>query len=80
MVQEGRAQYADPCAVLRASVLLLEHIGKPQQAALLTRALDTCMYEERKLTITGRDTGCTSAQFADYLTETIQDMESRGKS
>jgi len=74
MVEEGRAQYADPCSMLRASVLLLEHIGKSDLASRLERALDICMYEERKLVITGRHDGCTSAQFADYVTETMSKL------
>lgn len=71
MVAEGRAQYADPCSVLRAAVLLLEHIGKPDKAARLEKALDICMYEEKRMQITGRDTGCTCGQFADYVCETM---------
>jgi len=71
MVEENRAQYADPCSVLRASALLLEHIGQGEKAALLSRALDICMYGEKRLRITGRNTGCTGAEFADYLCETM---------
>ena len=44
MVREGRAQYADPCSMLRASVMLLSHIGEQEKADLLERALDICMY------------------------------------
>lgn len=72
MVTEGRAQYADPCSIIRAGVMLLSHIGYQKQADQLERALDKCMYEEKKLAITGRDTGCTGAEFADYIMETIQ--------
>lgn len=67
MVQEGRDKYADPCSIIRAGVMLLEHIGYVSEAKRLERALDICMYEEKKLQITGRDTGCTSAEFADYV-------------
>lgn len=67
MVQEGRDKYADPCSIIRASVMLLEHIGFADKAKRLERALDICMYEEKKLVITGRDTGATSAEFADYV-------------
>ena len=74
MVKEGRAQYADPCSMLRASVMLLEHIGKMQQAQKLEKALNICMYEEKKLTITGRDTGATCREFADYVMETINQL------
>ena len=67
MVQEGRDKYADPCSIIRAAVMLLEHIGYADKAKRLERALDICMYEEKKLQITGRDTGCTCAEFADYV-------------
>lgn len=74
MVREGRGQYADPCSMLRASVMLLSHIGYQKQADLLERALDICMTEEKKLTITGRDNGCTCAEFGDYVMETVQKL------
>ncbi|MCL2030646.1 MAG: isocitrate/isopropylmalate family dehydrogenase [Oscillospiraceae bacterium] len=67
MVEEGRDIYADPCSMLRASVMLLEHIGRAARARDLERALDVCMFEEKRLRITGRDTGCTGAEFADYV-------------
>ncbi|MDR1669830.1 MAG: isocitrate/isopropylmalate dehydrogenase family protein [Oscillospiraceae bacterium] len=71
MVTEGRAQYADPTSMLRASVLLLEHIGQAEKARLLERALDICAIEERRVTVTGRDTGCTGQEFAEYVLETV---------
>lgn len=67
MVTEGRDKYADPCSIIRAGVMLLEHIGYTNEAKRLERALDICMYEEKALQITGRDTGATSAEFADYV-------------
>ncbi len=74
MVEEGRAQYADPCSVLRACVMLLEHIGETAIASKLEKALDICMYTEKKLVITGRDTGATSREFGDYVLETINTL------
>jgi len=71
MVAEGRDIYADPCSMLRATVMLLNHIGRNDKAALLERALDICMIEEKKLTITGRSDGATCAQFGDYVMETV---------
>ncbi len=71
MVAEGRAQYADPCSMLRATVMLLSHIGRQTQADRLARALDICMFEEKKLTITGRDTGCTCEAFGQYVMDTV---------
>ncbi|NLW78796.1 MAG: isocitrate/isopropylmalate dehydrogenase family protein [Ruminococcaceae bacterium] len=71
MVAEGRDIYADPCSMLRAGVLLLRHIGKMAEAARMERALDICMFDEKKLAVTGRDTGATSAAFGQYVMDTI---------
>ncbi len=71
MIKEGRGQYADPCSMLRAAVLLLSHIGRQEQSDKLARALDICMFEEKKLTMTGRDTGATCDEYAAYVTETV---------
>jgi len=67
MMKEGRGIYADPCSMLRATVLLLSHIGYQAESDRLAKALDFCMFEDKALTITGRDTGATCEQFADYV-------------
>lgn len=74
MVKEGRAQYADPSSMLRAAVMLLSHIGYQDRADKLERALDICSFEEKKLTITGRDTGATCEEFANYVMETLKSL------
>ncbi len=74
MVQEGRDKYADPCSIIRAAVMLLNHIGYSAEANKLERALDICMYEEKKLVITGRDTGATGDEFAEYVMDTIKKL------
>lgn len=74
MIREGRGQYADPCSMLRATVMLLSHIGKQNEADLLERALDICMLEEKKLVITGRDNGATCSDFGDYVMETVKKL------
>jgi len=71
MVKEGRAIYADPCSMLRACVMLLSHIGLQDRADRLERALDICSFEEKRLVITGRDTGATCQEFGDYVMETL---------
>ncbi len=75
MVKEGRDIYADPCSVIRAAAMLLAHIGFNDKADKLYAALDICTITEKKLVMTGRDTGATGAQFADYIMETIEKME-----
>ena len=79
MVKEGRAQHADPSSMMRAGAMLLTHIGFEEQGNKLHKALDICGQYEKKIAITGRDTGCTSVEFGDYLMETVQDraLESR---
>ena len=74
MIREGRGQYADPCSMLRASVMLLSHIGEQEKADLLERALDICMYEEKKYQITGRENGCTCSEFGDYVMATVKKL------
>ena len=74
MVREGRAQYADPCSMLRACVMLLSHIGLQDRADKLERALDICSFEEKKYVITGRDNGATCDEFGDYVMNTLQSL------
>lgn len=67
MMKEGRGIYADPCSMLRALALLLSHIGYQTPADKLDRALDICMFEEKKLTVTGRAGGATCEEFTEYV-------------
>ncbi|MCL0102147.1 isocitrate/isopropylmalate family dehydrogenase [Dehalococcoidia bacterium] len=73
MVRDGRAQYADPSSMIRAGSMLLEHIGYKDLGRRLDRALDICGQYEKKLTITGRDTGATGKELGDYVMDTVQD-------
>lgn len=71
MVKEGREQYADPCSMLRASAMLLAHIGYVKESQALDRALDICMADDAKLKITGRDDGATCSDFGKYVMDTL---------
>ena len=75
MVQEGRAIYADPSSILRATVMLLQHIGYQEEAKKLDMALDICGIFERKVVITGRSDGATGEEFAKYVMQTIEDPQ-----
>ena len=79
MVKEGRAQYADPSSMMRAGAMMLTHLGFESQGDKLHKALDICGQYERKIAITGRDTGCTGKEFGEYVMATIGDskLESR---
>ncbi len=72
MVTEGRAQYADPCSMIKAVAMMLNHIGENEKGRKLEMALDICCQFEKKLVMTGRDTGATGDQFAQYVMDTIQ--------
>ena len=71
MVEEGRAQYADPCSMLRASAMLLSHIGYVKESEALDKALDICM-ASGEYKITGRSDGCTCAEFGEYVKRTLK--------
>jgi isocitrate dehydrogenase (NAD+) len=73
MVEEGRIDYADPTSIIKATAMLLNHIGFTEKANRLDKALDICSQYEKKLTMTGRDTGATGEKFAKYIMETLQD-------
>lgn len=73
MVKEGRAIYADPSSMLRAVVMMLNHIGFQEKAKTLEKALDICGIYEKKYTITGRNTGASGEEYIKYIMETIQD-------
>jgi isocitrate dehydrogenase (NAD+) len=79
MVTEGRAKYADPCSMIRAAAMLVGHIGWPERQRKLEAALDICGRYEKKLALTGRDTGCTGHDYAQYVMETLTggDVEAR---
>jgi len=74
MVEEGRDIYADPCSVIRAGAMLLSHIGYTMEADKLYKALDICTVTEKKLVMTGRDTGATGEEFANYIMDTTRSL------
>jgi len=73
MVEEGRAKYADPTSIIKAAAMLLEHIGFTEKAKRLEMALDICTQYEKKIVVTGRSNGATTAEMADYIIETLKD-------
>jgi isocitrate dehydrogenase (NAD+) len=79
MVNEGRTQYADPSSVIRCGAMMLDHIGFADRGRKLAMALEICGQYEKKLVMTGRNTGATGTDFANYVLETMQDpnLESR---
>ena len=71
MVDEGRAQYADPSSIIKAAGMLLDYIGYTKEAEKLSKALQICSEYEKKVVLTGRSDGGTGEEFANYLMETL---------
>lgn len=51
---------------------MISHIGYPEKKEKLVKALDVCTRTERKLVITTDKDGATSAEFTDYLLDTME--------
>ena len=73
MVAENRAQFADPSSVLKAAGMMLSHIGYPELGDKVDMALEVCGQYERKVKITGRDTGVTGEEYGAYVLATVAD-------
>ncbi|MEC8678775.1 MAG: isocitrate/isopropylmalate family dehydrogenase [Candidatus Margulisiibacteriota bacterium] len=62
MVNEGRAQYADPSSMIKAASMLLRHIGYIEQASKIDSSLDVVTSNESNK-ITGRSDGLSANEF-----------------
>lgn len=62
MVEEGLAEFANPCSILRAVVMLLRHIGFCEQAQKLENALECCVVK-----VTGDRSGASCKEYTDQL-------------
>ncbi len=75
MITEGRGEYADPLSLMRAAVMMLEHVGMLEKSRKLGRALDLCAMYERRAVITGRPDGATASQFGDEVIAALKDTQ-----
>ena len=74
MMEEGRGMYANPTSMLKASEMMLRHIGFTEYADKLDKALHICTEVEPKYIITGRSDGATCSELGDYVMETISKL------
>lgn len=74
LISHGRAQYANPCSLIRAAGQLMAHIGYGDRNQKLEKALEICCNTEKKLVITTDVDGATSAEFTDYLLDTLRKL------
>ena len=71
MVEAGLAGYANPSSILTALAMLLNHIGKSEEAKKLENALQICTETEKRLVVTGDTDGATCEAFTAYLMEKL---------
>lgn len=67
MLEEGLGAYANPASLMKAAQMMLGHIGLSAAADRLSAALTRCNDTERKVVMTGDQSGATGEQFTDYL-------------
>ncbi len=79
MLDEGPTKYADPSSMIRAGAMLMRHIGYSDHANKLEMALDLCGNFEKKLVMTGRDTGAIGRDYCDYILENVADPDLKSK-
>jgi len=70
MVNEGRAIYADPSSMIKASAMLVRHIGYSTEADQIEQSLDA-IGNNQEFAITGHPNGVTSEQFTDQLIQQL---------
>ncbi len=75
MVEEGLKDYANPTSILRAVVLMLNHIGFFEKANKLEKALDCCTKKDCKIKVTGLKTGAKTNEFKEFLIEKLKQFK-----
>ena len=68
MIARGMGEYANPESILRAAVMMLQHIGMPEKADKLSRAIDAAT---QSCPITGIAGTNTCADFGDALIKVL---------
>lgn len=71
MIEEGIGGYANPSSIIKASEMLLRHIGIADKADKLAKAMKICTADDAKYKVTGDRDGATCAQFGQYVIDTL---------
>lgn len=71
MIEQGMGEYADPASILKATEMLLRHIGCIAEADTLYNAMKKCE-EEGKAVVTGDKNGATARAYTDQLIKAIE--------
>ncbi len=74
LIEMGRGEYANPTSMLKATEMMLRHIGFKDKANKLLKALEICTETEKKVIIDDSEQSATCKQFGQYVMETIEKM------
>lgn len=66
LIEQGVGEYANPASILKASAMLLRHIGRNQAAQKLENAMENC-----NVRATGEKNGATAKAYADALLQLL---------
>lgn len=75
MIDEGREMYADPSSIMRASAMMIRHIGYIEKARILDHALDE-LSQSKKYKVSEKS-GFTNEQFTKQIINNIQKLTRR---
>tara|TARA_A100001015_G_scaffold261992_1_gene307867 strand:- start:2302 stop:3450 length:1149 start_codon:yes stop_codon:yes gene_type:complete len=67
MIENGRAQYANPSSMIKAAAMLMQHIGYTDMANRVHHALDAMPHTHPNCTITGHANGVSGTVFTDHV-------------
>jgi isocitrate dehydrogenase (NAD+) len=70
MIEDGLEAYANPSSILRATSMMLRHIGLNEKAKLLDEAIDKSL--EEGINVTGLKDGNTCEELTKYVLEYIR--------
>ena len=76
LMASGRGHYANPTSLMRASAMMLRHIGFGEKADLLEAALDRCA-ADKKYGCASDNRGVTAEAFTNFVIYTLSAMENK---
>ena len=74
LIEMGLGDRANPTSLLKASEMMIRHIGLKDKANILEKALNICTVTEKKVIADGTAENATCGEFADYVISVIKEL------
>lgn len=74
LIEMGLGERANPTSLLKASEMMIRHIGFISKADILEKALNICTESEKKVIADGTAENATCKEFADYVISVIKTL------